>query len=272
MNGDTDDLEIEDLAALLTGKTRLVCFTHCSNIVGLVHDAKAIVQMVHDAGALACIDGVALAPHRRIDVKELDADFYLYSAYKVYGPHIAVLYGKRDLLLRAANQNHYFVPEDDIQGKLCPGGLNYELTASAAGVAEYLDRVHARHFPGANVEVSQRWDQVFGLFTAHEETMTRPIVDFLASKAEVRLIGQGANGRRERVSVVSFLVNGRDSREIPDELLPHKIAIRAEDFYAARCIDALGARARNGVIRISLVHYNSPEDVNRLIERLDPVI
>jgi len=272
MNGDTDDLEIEDLEALLTEKTRLVCFNHCSNIVGLVHDVKAIVRKVHDAGALACVDGVAYAPHRRIDVKDLDADFYLYSAYKVYGPHISVLYGKRELLLRAANQNHYFVPEDDFQRKLCPGGLNYELTASAAGVGEYLDKVHAHHFPGANVDVTERWDRVFGLFAAHEEAMTRPIVDFLTSKADVRLIGQGVEGRRERVSIFSFLVNGRDSREIPDRLLQHKIAIRAEDFYAARCIDALGAGPRNGVIRVSLVHYNSLEDVNRLTESLDPVV
>ncbi len=272
MNGDTDDLEIEDLEALLTEKTRLVCFNHCSNIVGLIHDVKAIVRKVHDAGALACVDGVAYAPHRRIDVKDLDADFYLYSAYKVYGPHISVLYGKRELLLRAANQNHYFVPEDDFQRKLCPGGLNYELTASAAGVGEYLDKVHAHHFPGANVDVTERWDRVFGLFAAHEEAMTRPIVDFLTSKADVRLIGQGVEGRRERVSIFSFLVNGRDSREIPDRLLQHKIAIRAEDFYAARCIDALGAGPRNGVIRVSLVHYNSLEDVNRLTESLDPVV
>ena len=272
MNGDTDDLEIEDLEALLTQRTRLVCFNHCSNIVGLVHDVKAIVRKVHEAGALACIDGVAYAPHRRIDVKDLDADFYLYSAYKVYGPHVSVLYGKRELLLRAANQNHYFVPEDDFQRKLCPGGLNYELTASAAGVGEYLDKVHAHHFPGANISVAERWDQVFGLFAAHEETMIRPIADFLASKAEVRLIGQGVAGRRERVSIFSFLVNGRDSREIPDRLLKNKIAIRAEDFYAARCIDALGAGPRGGVVRVSLVHYNSLEDVNRLTESLDPVI
>ena len=272
MNGDTDDLEIEDLEALLTEKTRLVCFNHCSNIVGLVHDVKAIVRKVHDAGALACVDGVAYAPHRRIDVKDLDADFYLYSAYKVYGPHIGVLYGKRELLLQAANQNHYFVAEDDFQRKLCPGGLNYELTASAAGVGEYLDKVHAHHFPGANVDVTERWDRVFGLFAAHEEAMTRPIVDFFASKADVRLIGQGVEGRRERVSIFSFLVNGRDSREIPDRLLQHKIAIRAEDFYAARCIDALGAGPRNGVIRVSLVHYNDAADVDRLLGHLDETL
>ena len=102
--------------------------------------------------------------------------------------------------------------------------------------------------------------------------MTRPIVDFLASKADVRLIGQGAEGRRERVSIFSFLVNGRDSREIPDRLLQHKIAIRAEDFYAARCIDALGAGPRNGVIRASLVHYNDAADVDRLLGHLDETL
>ncbi len=79
MNRETDDLEIEDLEALLTDKTKLVCFNHCSNIVGLIHDVKAIVRRIHEAGALACVDGVAFAPHRRVDVKDLDVDFYLYS-------------------------------------------------------------------------------------------------------------------------------------------------------------------------------------------------
>ncbi|TFG88458.1 MAG: aminotransferase class V-fold PLP-dependent enzyme, partial [Gemmatimonadales bacterium] len=103
------DLTLEGLEPLLRQRTRLVCFTHCSNLLGTVHDAAAVIRRVHEAGALACVDGVACAPHRHVDVKALDADFYFLSIHKVFGPHLGLLYGRRDLLLRARGQNHFFI-------------------------------------------------------------------------------------------------------------------------------------------------------------------
>ncbi len=269
MNGDSDDLEIEDLKALLNDRTTLVCVTHCSNIVGLGPDVKAIAALVHEVGALVCVDGVAYAPHRRIDVHELDVDFYLYSPYKIFGPHMGVLYGKRDLLALLASQSHYFLADDDYQRRLCPGGYNYELTAAAAGITEYFDAVHQHHFPGANVARGQRIEEVMGLFAEHETRTARPIEEFLRARACIHLAGQGADVSRERVGVMSFYAEGRDSGDIIRHLQSHKIGVYADDFYAARCIDALGARERGGVIRASLAHYNSTEDVTRLLDRLD---
>ncbi len=271
MSPDTDDLEIEDLEALLSERTKLVCFTHCSNIVGLIHDVKAIARKVHDVGGLVCVDGVAMTPHRRVDVKDLDVDFYLYSPYKVFGPHMGVLYGKRDLLALLANQSHYFLAGDDAQRRLCPGGYNFELTAAAGGIGEYFDAVHAHHFPGTNIETSERLNQVYELFAGHERSLSDRIETFLRSKPAIRLVGEGAKGR-ERVGVFSFLIDGRDSAEIPEKLRAGKIGLYADDFYAARCIDALGVRAQHGVVRASLVHYNSAKDVERFIEQLDPII
>ena len=272
MNRDTDDLELEDLDALLTDRTKLVCFTHCSNIVGLIHDAREMVARIHAAGALACIDGVAFAPHCRVDVKDLDVDIYLYSPYKVFGPHMGVLYGKRDLLARLANQGHYFQPAEDFQRRLCPGGANYELSAAAAGIGDYLDAVHAHHHPGANVATRDRIDQAFALFAAHEAAMADRIEAFLKGAPGVRLVGRGAPVERPRVGVFSFTVDGRDSREIPTALRDHRIGIHANDFYAARCIDALGARSQHGVARVSLVHYNADDDVDRLLAALDRIL
>ncbi len=272
MNLETEDLELEDLEALLSDKTKLVCFTHCSNIVGLIHDVKAIVARIHHAGALACVDGVAMIPHRRVDVKDLDVDIYLYSPYKVFGPHLGVMYAKQDLMRLMASQSHYFLADDDFQRRLCPGGLNYELTAASAGIAEYMDAVHAQHYPGRNVGLQERLNQVFDLFARHEAEMSRPIEEFLLSKPNIRLVGERMIGKRERVGVFSFSVEGRDSKEIPAELHQHQIGLYADDFYAARCIDALGARPQNGFIRASLVHYNSAEDVERLIGHLDKTI
>jgi len=271
MNAETDDLEIEDLCALLSERTKLVCFTHCSNIVGRVHDVKEIARLVHERGGLICVDGVALVPHRRVDVKELDVDFYLYSPYKVFGPHMGVLYGKRELLELLANQSHFFLGDDDFQRRLCPGGYNYELTAAAAGMGDYFDCVYDHHFPGANGDTQERLDRVFGLFAEHEKALSRRIEEFLNSKSSIRLAGHGAT-ERERVGVFSFLVDAGDSRVIPEKLRANKIGIFADDFYAARCIDALGARPQNGVIRASLVHYNSSEDVDRFIRHLDDIV
>ncbi|MCH8098114.1 MAG: aminotransferase class V-fold PLP-dependent enzyme [Proteobacteria bacterium] len=272
MNAETEDLEIEDLLPLLGDKTKLVCFNHCSNIAGMFRDVKEIAAHVHEAGALVCVDGVAAVPHRRVDVKALDVDFYLYSPYKVFGPHLGVLYGRRDLLALLANQSHYFLAEDDHQRRLCPGGYNYELTAAAGGIAEYLDRVHAHHFPGANLETQARLDQVFELFAEHERKMAQRIEDYLNARADLRLVARGAAGRRERIGVFAFTVEGRDSGEIATRLKAGKIGLHADDFYAARCIDALGLRERGGVLRASLVHYNDAADVDRLLGQLEETL
>jgi len=270
MSPATEDLEIEDLEALLSAKTKLVCFNHCSNVVGVVHDVKTIIGKIHDAGALACVDGVAFVPHARVDVKDLDADFYLYSPYKVFGPHLGVLYGKPELLAQASNQSHFFLREDEVQRRLCPGGLNFELTAACAGMATYFDAVHEHHFPGANLAQQDRLTRVFKLFADHETKLADRIEAFLDTKPSVRLIGK--NAPRPRVGVFSFLVDGEDSQIIPKQLNAAKIGIYGSDFYAARCIDALGARSQNGVIRVSLAHYNSGNDVDRLTSQLDAMI
>ncbi len=272
MNPVTAELEVAELERLLSDRTRLVCFTQCSNITGAVHDVASLVRLVHDAGALAVVDAVAYAPHRAVDVKALDVDFYAVSLYKLYGPHLALMYGKREHLLRARGQNHFFFGEDDIPIKLNPGGVNHELTAGLPGIIDYFDAVHRHHFPGANVGLRDRLGQVFDLVAGHEETLAGRFVEFLASRPDIRLIGRATGARERRAPIFSFVVEGRDSEEFPAHLLRHKVAIRAGDFYARRCIDALGLGPQNGVVRASMVHYNTLAEVDRLIRHLDAAL
>jgi len=272
LDPESAELRLEDLERLLSERTRLVCFTQCSNITGSLHDVGAIVRRVHDAGALACVDAVAYAPHRPVDVRALDVDFYALSLYKLYGPHLGLLYGKREHLLRARAQNHYFIGEDQIPLKLLPGGVNHELTAASAGIVEYFDAVHAHHFPGSNADLHQRFEDVFGLVARHEERLGRRFLDFLRTKPGVRLIGRDTASPARRVPTFSFAVTGRDSEELPRRLEARRFAIRAGHFYAARCIDALGLGAQNGVVRASMVHYNTLREVERLTEALDEVL
>lgn len=269
---DSCELEVEALDKLLCERTKLVCFTHCSNITGSIHDVAAIVARIHDAGALACVDAVAYAPHGRLDVKALDVDFYACSLYKLYGPHLALLYGKREHLLAARGQNHFFKAENDIPDKLVVGGPNHDLLAGVAGVTDYFDAVHAHHFPGSNADPRTRLGDVFAMFAAHEQSLAQPFADFLASKPNLRIIGRATGDRRRRAPTFSFVVEGRDSLDIQSRMLDCKVAIGAGDFYAARLIDALGLRGQGGVVRCSMVHYNTAAEVDRLIDGLDAII
>ncbi len=112
VNPDTAELEIHLLDRLLTDKTRIVAFPHVSNITGDINDVAAITAKAHAAGAMVCVDGVAFAPHRFVDVKAWDVDFYAFSFYKIFGPHMGCLYGKHEHLLAAKGQYHYFIGED----------------------------------------------------------------------------------------------------------------------------------------------------------------
>jgi cysteine desulfurase family protein (TIGR01976 family) len=271
---ETMRLELEDLEPLLDERTRLVCFTHVSNVVGAIHDVAAIARKAHAAGALVCVDGVAYAPHRLIDVKALDVDFYLASLYKVYGPHLGLLYVRRALLAELENQNHFFLGANELAYKLEPGYVNHELTAALPGILEYFEAL-ALHHHGAAAEVDDttaRLARVFDDITAHEERLVTPLLAFLSARPGVRVLGPASPAAAGRVPTVAFTVEGRHASEIPARLDQEHVAIRWGDFYARRAIDALGLGERGGVVRVSMVHYNTEDEVTRLIETLDRVI
>jgi cysteine desulfurase family protein (TIGR01976 family) len=265
-------LDLAELDALLGEKTRLVCFTQVSNILGTINPVEEITRRAHAAGARVVVDGVAFAPHRAVDVKSWDVDYYVFSLYKVFGPHQGLLYGRRALLLELANQNHVFVAKDAIPYKLLPGNLNYELSAAVPAIVEYLEELGRRAGgPGAG-GTRGLLGRAFAAIARHEEDLVAPLLDFLARRPGVRLLGLPTADREQRVATVSFAVDGRKSSEIPAALDPHGIGIRYGDFHARRLIEALGLTDRQGVVRISMAHYNTPEEIGRLLERLDGVL
>ena len=138
LNHDTLSLELDDLAPLMTDRTRLVAVTHVSNILGQVNPVAEIARFVHDRGARICVDAVAYAPHRAIDVQAWDVDYYVFSLYKTYGPHYAVMYGKHDHLLELDTLYHYFYGKDKVPGKLEPGNPSYECAYSTLALRDYF--------------------------------------------------------------------------------------------------------------------------------------
>lgn len=272
LNRATMTLETADLEPLLSARTRLVTCTQATNIFGAIVPVADITALAHRYGAEVCVDGVAFAPHRLIDVRGWDVDYYVFSLYKVFGPHHAVLYGKYDRLLSLANLSHHFIPADKIPGKLQPGNPNYELSHGAAAIPEYLVQLGARS--GAPLGASRREQMAaaFDAIAAHEERLAERLLAFLRARPDIRIVGPEASDRATRVPTVSFVVNGRGSQSVVRAIDPMKIGIRFGDFYSRRLIEGLGLAAGEGVVRASFAHYNSVSDADRLIAGLSVVL
>ncbi len=270
---ETGAMDTATLAGLLTDKTRLVAFPHVSNILGAINDVAAITRLVHDAGAMVCVDGVAYAPHRLVDVKAWDVDFYLFSFYKVFGPHMGCLYGKKQRLLEARGQYHYFIGEDETARKLNPSGPQHEMIASLSGIADYFEALADHHLPEKPNGLHDRVKAVYELAARHEETLARRFTDFVTTKPGIRLIGPQSGDYGVRVPTFSFVVDGKRSGDICDALLAHKVGLSHGHFYARRLVEAVGiGESEDGVVRASMAHYTSEADVDRLIESLDRVV
>lgn len=265
-------LEMEDLDGLLTERTKLVAFTHCANVVGMIHDVPAITAKIRAAGALSYVDGVAYAPHRRVDVQALGADFYVVSLYKVFGPHVGALFGRRDALLAGRNLNHFFVGEDEVPYKYEPGGVMHEAVAGLAGISDYVDAIDVHHGGSASDPEALRTERAFDLFADAESALVAPLLNYLAEAPNVRLLGSASPERGQRVPTVAFTVEGRHASEIPAALDQEQVAVRFGHFYAHRAIEALGLQGQGGIVRASLLHYNEPDEVERLIVALDRVL
>jgi cysteine desulfurase family protein (TIGR01976 family) len=265
LNPETLQLHLEDLQPLLTPQTRLVAFTHTSNILGTINPIKQITELAHAHGAMVCVDGVGYAAHRLVDVQAWDVDFYAFSFYKVYGPHYAVLYGKRSHLAELPNFNHYFI--QDSPYKFQPGNVNFELSYGMLGLCDYLSDLAQQH-GSTTPDLRSRMQQAFDLISAYEDVIGDRLLSFLRSKPNVKIIGEAEANQTRRVPTISFVVNGVDSATIPPQIDPHHIGIRYGDFYAKRLIHDLGF-APNGVVRVSMVHYNTIAEVDRLIALFD---
>ena len=270
VNPQTLELDLADLERLLSPRTTWVAMTHASNVLGTVNPVAEVAQRVHRAGARLCVDAVAYAPHRLVDVQASGADVYVFSFYKVFGPHYAVLWGRRELLLQLASLNHYFITPETLPYKLQPGNVNYELSYGCIGISDYLEAVGTAL--GAQGDARSRMQHAFDAFERHEDALAEQLLAYLRGKAGVRIIGRTHAGDGLRVPTVSFVVRGAVSESIVLHTDRFGIGIRFGDFYAKRLIEALGLHQRGGVVRVSIAHYNTPAEMEHLIQHLDAAI
>lgn len=260
-------LDSDDLARLLDGRVRLVCFPHCSNIVGSVNPVARIAAMAHRVGAAVCVDGVSAAPHGLPDVDALGADIYLFSGYKTYGPHQGLMVVRRALAERLPNQGHHF-NAGTLTKRLTPAGPDHAQIAACAGMADYLDAFDAHHFE-TRVEPRARAARVGALQAAHEARLLAPLLDWLRGRNDLRILGP--DRPEARVPTVALLAE-RPGAALAADLAKHGIMAGGGDFYAVRLLEAMGVDPAHGALRLSFVHYTAQDEVERLIAALEAVL
>ena len=264
------ELNLDDLQSLLSDRTKLVAVTYVSNILGTINPIADIAKLVHSADAKLCVDAVAFAPHRAIDVAALDVDYLVFSLYKVFGPHFAVLYGKYDLLRELDNLYHYFYGKEKVPAKLEPGNASYELAYASIGIVDYLAEL-AEQVDGAG-STRDKIVRAFDRITLYENVIAERLLAYLRSRSDCRILGFENGSDERRVPTISFVVDGQDSGQIAKKMDAYNIAIRFGDFHARRLLEFLNLADNGGCVRVSMAHYNTISEVDALIGALEEVL
>jgi selenocysteine lyase/cysteine desulfurase len=251
------------LKKLLTRKTKMVAFPHCSNIIGHINAVKEITDLAHKYGALSVVDGVGFAPHGFPDLKELQADIYLFSLYKTFGTHLGLMYVKNEVAKRMENQSHFF-KEGIIRSMLTPAGPDHAQIAAASGILDYFDAVYDHHFKTDRKPV-QKMKALNDLFYEHENELLEKLLLFLRSQ-DVQIIGP--EYAENRAPIVSFIPKNKNIKKVYTKLIEHKLMLGLGNFYAFRPLIDMKIPTDPGVIRISFLHYTSQAEIDQLINGL----
>ncbi len=265
---ETGTLDPGDLDSLLSGRTRMVAFPHCSNVVAAINPVAEISARAHAAGAITVVDGVAWAPHGLPDATALGADVYLFSMYKTWGPHLGAMTVRRRLLDAIANQSHFFNAEV-VRKKLLPAGPDHAQIAAAAGVCDYLDALDDHHFtePAPPAERGRRLGE---LFRAHETRLLAPLLDWLRQRDDLRIVGP--DDPKRRVPTVSVLPLAKRIPEVQRVLTEHRLMTGFGHFYGVRPLMAMDVATDPGVLRMSFLHYTTEREIDQLIRGLEAAL
>lgn len=266
-------LALESLSDLLNVRTRLVAVTHASNAVGTIPDVARAVSMARAAGALTYVDAVHYAPHGPIDVQALDCDFLVSSAYKYFGPHTGVLYGKRQHLERL---DAYKVrPASDAPPeKWETGTQSFESLAGVAAAVDYLASIGAGEdgsVGGAGLDARAAvLARAMQRIKEYEQTLSRRFLEGATNVPGLRVYGVTDVERlEERTPTFAVRLEGRTPRDVAERLGEKGIYVWDGHYYAVAVMERLGLLESGGLVRIGFVHYNTPAEVDAVLAALD---
>jgi selenocysteine lyase/cysteine desulfurase len=265
---ETGLLNPDDLDPLLSEKTRLLAFPHCSNIIGHVNPVGEIATKVKHTGACVVVDGVAYAPHGLPDVGSLGADIYLISLYKTWGPHLGLMTIRREVMDTLPNQGHFF-NEQITRKRMLPAGPDHGQIAAASGVAQYLDEVYEHHF-SETVDQAEKGRVLQRLFQDHERSLLAGLLEWLRQRDDVRIVGP--DDPSLRVPTVSVVPKKKSIDEIFAVLTAKKLMAGQGHFYGVRPLTAMNIPADPGVLRFSFLHYTIEEEISQLIDGLSEAL
>ncbi len=265
-------LKLDQLEKALERKPRLVAVGYASNALGTINPVERIIKMAHDAGSLVYIDAVQYAPHGGIDVQKLDCDFLVSSAYKFFGPHAGILFGKYELLEKLSA---YKVrpAANELPGKFETGTQNHEGIAGVLGAVEYFEWVGKefgvdkalQNYSGHRLELKKAMNVIH----AHELEVSHALLSALQSVPGLTLFGlTDAYRLDERVATYSFRLKGMHPRKVAEKLAEQNIYVWDGNYYAINVTERLGFEDSGGMVRVGAVHYNTLEEVEQLKQAL----
>jgi len=266
---DTGMLDPADLDGLLSPKTRLLAFPHCSNVVGHVNPVSEIVRKAKAVSDICVVvDGVAYAPHGLPDIGSLGVDIYLFSLYKTWGPHLGLMTIKKPVMDALPNQGHFFNAHLD-RKKMMPAGPDHAQIAAAAGIAKYLDDVYAHHF-SEPADPAEKGRQLKQLFQNHETALLKTLMDWLKQRTDIRIIGP--DDPALRAPTVSIVPENRPIDEVFAVLTDKKLMAGQGHFYGVRPLMGMNIPLETGVLRLSFLHYTTSEEIRQLIDGLSAAL
>ncbi len=267
INEEDCTLNMADLAQKLSSRTRVMAVGYASNAVGTINDVKEIVRLAHQKGALAYIDAVHYAPHGPIDVRSLDCDFLVCSSYKFFGPHMGILYGKREHLQRLqpykvrANTNA-------VPNRWEWGTLNHECIAGIAACVDYLAELGRQVDPSASTRRAALL-AAYGVIQQHEQGLAETLIRGLLALPGLKFYGIRDVAKLDRrCPTVAVRIAGHTPLELATKLGERGVFTWDGNYYVLNLTERLDVEKDGGFLRIGLAHYNTAEEVERLLQAL----
>jgi cysteine desulfurase family protein (TIGR01976 family) len=260
---ETCTLDMEHLHSLITPRTKLVAVGYASNASGTINDVKTIIRWAKAVGAYSFIDAVQYAPHGLIDVKALDCDFLACSAYKFFGPHVGLMYGKREHLARL-HAYHVRPAGHELPGKWETGTKNHEGLAGVGAAIAYLAELGVT-YGGAAADANQRAKicAAWPVLKAYEQVLVERLIGGLQTMQGVHIYGITNPAEwQSRMATVSIRKEGVTPEQLAVALAAENIFVWNGNFYAFELSNRLGLEASGGLVRIGLVHYNTPDEID----------
>ncbi len=266
---DTFEFDLKRLQMLINDRTRLICIGYASNVLGTINDLRAVVALAHEANALVYVDAVHYAPHGQIDVQALDLDFLVCSAYKFFGPHQGVLWSRADILSDLDPYRLRPAPKHP-PGSFETGTQSHEGIAGITAAVNYLASLSDQPFDGdRKAQIARAMQRI----VAYERTLCDRLLDGLAEVPGVNVHGITAPDRRShRVPTISFTAGGMRPGALAEQLARENIYCWDGHSYAVEPITALGLMNHGGVLRVGLSHYNTEQEVDRLLAVLHQLL